>query len=264
MRPWIMRLALVAGLALAWNSAASAQNIFSVGHFDAPMAGWSGSSFYLEIHDHDNEAHFEPDESVLFAGPNTMMLRPGGAQWDFLGVGAGQPLWILPATQQPDMLYLGASSEEVPFGVVTPWNPGDSRLPAGSFQWVQLQVVDVRGPGRFSAYTTDTFGNPTAWVSFSEGGNHIGGGLSSSVFMLAGGHAHFNWAFSPAGGYEVDWRGGAQVGGDLITSDSETFFYTASSTAIPEPTSLALMGMAGFGLAGFGRHWLRVPCRTEG
>lgn len=251
-----MRL-LCASVAVCWfTCTATAQtNIFTQGHFEAPSVGYSGGVFTMEIHDHDNDLHFNPATSLLVAVPESIVNRPAGSQWDFLGVSAGQPLWVLPATELPGMLYLGAAAEEVPANTVTPWSPGDSRIPGGNFPWVRLNVVDVRGPGRFSAYTTDSFGNPVVWVSRSSGGNHVPGGLPSSLFLLEGGHAHFNWAFSAEGDYEVDWRVVSVVGGQPVTSDVETFFYRAA--AVPEPSVLALAGLSSVGVLAAGRRWHR-------
>ena len=254
MHRWMVRAILVVGWIASGNAVATAQT-FTEGHFDAPAAGFGGGNFFLIIHDHGNEIDHDPATSLLVAGPNTIINRPAGAQWDFLGVSAGSQIWVLPSTQLPNMLYLGASAEEVLPGTVTPWNPGDPRLPNGNFSWVRFNVVDVRGPGRFSAYTTDSFGNPVVWVARDSGGNAVTGGLASSLFILEGGPLHFNWAFSAEGDYEVDWQVTALVGGNTVTSDVETFFYRAA--AVPEPSTLALLGLASAGMVLSGQKWRR-------
>ena len=255
MRKWLVYALLGVLVSLCGAASATAQ-VFSDGHFDAPSVGFASGNFFMVVHDHDNELDHDPATSILVASPNAIVNRPSGSQWDFLGVGPGSPLWVLPATQLPGMLYLGASAEEVPSGTVSPWNPGDSRLPSGSFNWVRLNVLAVRGPGRFSAYTTDTFGNPIVWVARDSGGNAVPGGLPSSLFLLEGGHTHFNWAFSAEGDYEVDWQVTAFVGGNPVTSPAETFFYRAA--VVPEPSSLALAGLASAGIAFTGRKlWRR-------
>lgn len=252
----VVRL-LCACVAVCWFTCTvrAQTNIFTQGHFDAPSVGYSGGVFTMEIHDHDNDLDYSPANSLLVAVPESIVNRPAGSQWDFLGVSAGQPLWVLPSTQVPGILYIGAAAEDVPASTVTPWSPGDPRIPGGNFPWVRLNVVAVRGPGRFSVYTTDTFGNPIVWASRSSGGNHVPSGLPSSLFLLEGSHLHFNWAFSAEGEYEVDWQVVSAVGGQPVTSDVETFFYRAA--AVPEPSALALAGLSSVGLLAAGRRWQR-------
>jgi surface-anchored protein len=177
----------------------------------------------LAIHDRDEVVKYAPDEALLFIGPQGRTSRPSGSQWDFLGVGAGQDVWVLPQTQSSDLLFLGGSAQEMTPGTFTPWNPQDARLPGVPVSWIQVSLIAVRGPGHFSLWQTGSFGSPVVWMSTAEGGITA----SDVVYVPEGGHVHFNWGFSTRGFYEVDIQTTAYLGPDQTnpTSSAVTTYY---------------------------------------
>src|SRR5947209_5382053 len=55
---------------------------------------------------------YKPSATLHYVAPQALVPRPGGSQWDFLGVTAGTPLWILPQNQNLNLLYLGTAALE--------------------------------------------------------------------------------------------------------------------------------------------------------
>ncbi len=110
--------------------------------------------------------------------PGVSSSRPAGTQWDFTGVAAGQPLYILPASQTTGLPYLGFSAEEHSFDVI-------------------YSLGTVTG-GNMSAWIQDGFGTPTPlWSSSSPGSTSA----NNSLTIPAGSHAHVFLGFSQPGDF---------------------------------------------------------------
>ena len=103
--------------------------------------------------------------------------RPAGSEWDFTGVNAGEPLYILPATSTAGLPYLGFSAEDHPFDVV-------------------YSLGAVTG-GAISAWTL-TVGTPVPyWSSFNPSLTVA----NNSFTIPAGSHSHVFIGFSQVADY---------------------------------------------------------------
>lgn len=136
------------------------------------------------------ETLVEPERVCVFVPPESYALAEamGGAPDDgafaFLGVPAGQPFWYLPQTPREGLPWLGASTEGVP-GAVYDRNE------------LEIAIVPLAMPvgGNVSAWSTDTFGEPTP--IYSTVTNVL------TFPLLVGAHEHFHWAFTVAGTYTL-------------------------------------------------------------
>lgn len=223
-RGWVGPLGLAAALAIGLNAAA--QTILWEGHTDVGIV-YEGNAWNLHIGRHDDipPVEYAPNEAILgvdiVAAHQTV---PAGAQWSFLG-SPGASVWVLPQNQNPALLFLGLGTEELLDGIFV----GDT---------VTLSLVGVSGPGSFALYQTDVFGNPVVRMNSGDG---ISG--ADSINLLAGGHAHANWAFTAPGTYQVDFSAaGELVGGGGLTS-SGPVTYTFEVASVPEPGSAAVLGL---------------------
>lgn len=197
-------------------------NFLTNEHVDL-AANFSGGTWQLGIQDKDAGLNHDPAGSLQYAGPSARISRPAGAQWNFLGPAAGADVWILPQSQNPNVLYLGASSEQTNPGTFSSYLETDPRV-NNTAAWIKLSLKAVRGPGHVSAYQTDQFGTPTVWMSTADGGITS----ADALFLIPGAHAHFNWAFSARGFYEVDLEASAFLGPNQTNpsvSATRTFYF---------------------------------------
>ena len=104
--------------------------------------------------------------------------RPVGSQWNFTGVAAGQPLYVLPTTPTAGLPYLGFSAEEHPFDV-------------------SYSLGAVTG-GVVSAWGIEGLGTPVPyWSSFSPAATVA----DNTLTVPAGGHTHVFLGFSQIGDF---------------------------------------------------------------
>jgi surface-anchored protein len=204
--------------------AASALTVLDDEHGDIGVSYSGAGGWDLHVHDETNDAEYEPEEALLYVSALTKTVRPGGSQWDFLGVNAGADLWILPTVETTDVLYLGVGGEETDAGIFV-----NDRM--------DLFMRGVRGPGHVSVYTLDGFGTPTVLFSSANGFSN-----ADLLPVFAQGHSHFFWAFTATGLYEVDLEAsGSLVGGGTTSSGIAT--YNFGVEAVPEPTTMAALAL---------------------
>ncbi|MFI5845241.1 choice-of-anchor M domain-containing protein [Catenuloplanes sp. NPDC051500] len=179
--------ALIAAPAQA-TPAATAQAApitLTAGHVDVLDVDYTGGVVTLDLRDGTGSTPVDrnPADVILAVPAAAKTTVPSGTAWSFLGA-AGSPVWVLPQSQNPNLLFAG-------------WDTtGATGAPALTFR-----LTGVSGPGRFSVYTTGSFGTPTRLFD-------SGDGLPDSLAVPVGTHAHANWAFSAAGTYAVTFEAG--------------------------------------------------------
>jgi len=196
------------------------------GHTDIDI-GYDDGTFALGISHGEPEQDFDVNSTYLVALPGALTTVPSDPSFSFLG-SAGSDIWILPQVQNPDLLFLGFGAEDIE---------------SGTFLNNQLTMTleNVSGPGSFSIYLNDGFGNPTQWFT---------GGNGSQETIATGAHTHVNWAFSEPGDYEVTFQGDAQLpDGTPVSTGPVTYMFQVDP--VPEPASLALCGLGGLALLAF-------------
>ena len=220
---------LLASLTLAALAApvgAADKTPLTHGHLDLGLAYENGA---LEPHLHSHEpepdgTEYAPDEAVVIVGLAGLSAVPAAPAFGFLG-NVGEPVWILPAKENPQLPFLGLAAEEIGGGVFE-----DDIL--------ELSLSGLSGPGHFALYTVDGFGTPTVLMNTRDG---ISGADTADI--IAGSHGHANWAFSAAGDYELTFTASGTPTGGTPLGATATF----SFQAVPEPgtAALAVLGAAG-------------------
>lgn len=171
-----------------------------------------------------------PDETVFRLTDAAELTVPDDDAYSFIGARAGAPVWVMPQTQDPDVVWLG-------------WNTQDPQVMRSIDRGVTLSLTGVQGPGDVSVYLqSGTFGAPQVlWTSQKQG--------VQSVFVDVNTHTHANWTFTEPGVYllrlraEADLRDGSHVSDSQLVRvavGSRTSTAAALSTAWsgpPEPTS---------------------------
>lgn len=151
----------------------------------------------------------------IFDDATPPLTRPAGSQWDFLGVAAGEPIYILPSSGVPNTLpYLGLSTE----------NPSIAFLDEITFT-----LAGFSGPAgsTFNLFTSSS-------SIFMTGTNAT---VTGSATLENGDHQHYNWAFSHQGIYELTLS---------FADDTNTYFGsdTFRFAIVPEPSTTALVVLA--------------------
>jgi len=155
----------------------------------------------LVVLDSDTGTRYLAEEAILVAPTAARNEIPPG--FEVFGE-VGAPLWILPQSQDPALLYLGFSAEELPQGIFS------SRF--------AIELVRVDGPGDFFLWQFDTFSNLVMGMNSRDGIT-----TNDVVRPLLGGHEHFNWGFNASGYYEVVMRvtNSRTNGTEVVTHTSE-------------------------------------------
>ena len=210
-----------AGTALAVTTLSDGHiDVFEV-HYDSSV---SPAEFALHIHDHVSEAHFEPADVILQVNESSYFASPAG----LISI-LGSAAYILPATEESDMLYGGVSATG-PIGV----------FQSDRFK-IQMVSAGSANPGNFSMYRFSGAG------ALLVGLQSIGGSVSvNEVTIPIGGHEHWNWGFSAPGTYTFEFQGLGVKSADLSIFETSRELFTFN--VIPEPTcgTFLLIGLVGW------------------
>lgn len=219
-------------------------NYLTTEHVDINV-GYSGSQWSVGPRNSDlvPAIQYANDEAVMYVGSPAQLARPAGTAFDFIGVPAGQPFYLLPQSQDPEVLYLGFAGYGLDNSIdrYNPVTESKGRA-SGSARWSKLTLDEVRhfsadgtpGTGQFSLWQTGTFGQTNVFMSSYNDGvaNPNSSGLDTTdgitsddaIWNLVGGHAHYNFGFSAPGRYEVDVKASAYFGDDNLTTPNTAGF----------------------------------------
>ncbi len=139
----------------------------------------------------------------VFDAATPPLSRPAASAWDFLGVDAGEPVYLLPSGGVPNTVpYLGFSTED----------PSLVALGADDYRFT---LIDMTGPedGVFSLF----LGSANVPM------NTLTGFPAGSILIEAGDHLHYNWGFSHPGTYDLYFEFEALSGSTVITNGSDMF-----------------------------------------
>jgi len=158
-----------------------------------------------------------PTNQVIFVVKEAARLTlPAGTPFG----DAGAPFWILPQSQNPNLLYLGVNSERVPDGVFT--GP------------LTIQLKRFVGPGYFMAWQAVGPGQYNVRIDTRDGID------SNDNFMpLIGAHEHFNWGFSTNGVYCTTFQVSGQRIGEATNIFSEEATFLFQVLPLPSPTNFS-------------------------
>lgn len=250
--PSLLRLALL--LVFVCPALAPAQVLLSSGHVDFVDIEILGPTFpqlAINIHDHDNDITYatsgmpgNTDWARMVVVPAAIFPRPASPAFDPIGVPASTDFWWLKNPQNPATLFGGFSAEEVvPVTQIGSYFESDPRVNATA-RWIKISLVAKQGPGDFSVWT-ESGGTPTFWMATSDGIT-----FTDAAFILAGGHIDYNFGFTAAGEYELDFVATA-FNSSLQPIGSEVT--TLQFSVVPEPALASLGVVVSLGI-GFARR----------
>jgi len=142
-----------------------------------------------------------PDNAVLLLKdqpfqPGNRLVRPEGAEWDFLGSAAHEPFWWIPQNSW-NGLWQGFSF----CGGCATFFEDDPRVNAeGNWRVVALKNKRYigKGAGHYSTWSQGVFGEITVWMKTVDGIDP-----AQDRYWIGGDHAHPATGFSSLGLYEI-------------------------------------------------------------
>jgi surface-anchored protein len=202
--------------AFVWSGAAGADVYhLAEGHADLSILHHQENStniLTLAVHQDGPGRTFASDEVVLVAGGGARFELPPGTPFGE----AGDPLWILPQSAYPGVLYLGLSTEQVT---------------QGAFQGsLRLSLAELDMPGRLQPDPGASF---YVWQAGQLGGLEVfmnsadGITANDTISIPAGAHAHYNWGFNLPGLWHVTFQASGRLTGQStnVTSHPLTFAF---------------------------------------
>lgn len=182
----------------------------------------------IYVNDGDHGVRYRGDEAVMVVGEAAEISLPAGTP---LGP-EGATLWILPASQNGELLYLGLSAEGLAPGIFS--GNLDFRLKA------------VEGPGHFILYQAD-LGGLNLRMDSRDGIDD-----RDRTDLIVGSHEHRNWAFTTNGIYRLTFQAaGRRVGEstNIVGADTTLVFHVLPlppelPDLDPTPAQLAVRRMA--------------------
>lgn len=185
----------------------SSLTVLDRGHTDVFGVAYEAGELHLHVH-HETAGELEPCDTLLVVRGQAATTVPADPAYSFLGE-AGDTVWILPDTNDPELLFAGWGAEELPTGVFT----GDQ---------VRLDITGVFGAGELSLFTVDDFGAPNVLAD-------SGDPAPDALTVTAGGHGHLNWGFTEPGWYRVDVTASGTLTDGSAVADTASYLFRVKS-----------------------------------
>ena len=201
-----------------WSNEASE---ISVGHVDLGPRLIDGQWRGGLRHDAESGAVWrDPNQTVLRVNDAAIMTAPDSADYPFLADVAGKPVYVVPQTQNPNVVWLG-------------WNTQDPAVTATIDRGLTMRVGPVSGPGRAWLFLqSGTFGKPLLLAD--------SGAAPGDVWIDSGTHVHANWAFSAPGTYTATVTFlGTTTAGEAVSASTTLRFAVGDAASASEALAMA-------------------------
>ena len=201
-----------------WSNEASE---IAVGHVDLGPRLIDGQWRAGLRHDAESGAVWrDPNQTVLRVNDAAIMTAPGSADYPFLADVAGKPVYVVPQTQNPSVVWLG-------------WNTQDPAVTATIDRGLTMRVGPVTGPGRAWLFLqSGTFGKPLLLAD--------SGAAPGDVWIDSGTHVHANWAFSAPGTYTATVTFlGTTTAGEAVSASTTLRFAVGDAASASEALAMA-------------------------
>ncbi|WP_433221685.1 choice-of-anchor M domain-containing protein [Dactylosporangium sp. CS-047395] len=182
--------------------------VLESGHVDMGPKFDNGNWRFL-IHDDARKA--DPGASSVWRYPQQTVLHvtdaaklpvPDNPAYAFIGAPPATPVWVVPQTQNPDVVWVG-------------WNTQDPQVMQRIDRGITLSLTGVQGPGTVTVYLhSGNFGTPQIlWDSRKP--------EPQPVWVDVNTHTHANWVFTKPGVYLLQLQAKAQLVDGSTVSDTQ-------------------------------------------
>jgi surface-anchored protein len=154
-----------------------------------------------------------PDRTPIQVLDQAAMTVPADPAYAFVGAAPGEPVWVVPQTQNPAVVWLG-------------WNTQDPGVMAAIDRGVTLSLAAVQGPGTLTVYLqSGSFGEPQ--LLFDSRTTE-----PQSVWVDVNTHTHANWVFTAPGVYLAKLTVAADlIDGSQVTDTQVVRFAVGTATS---------------------------------
>ncbi|GGH50665.1 choice-of-anchor M domain-containing protein [Microbacterium album] len=183
------------------------QVVLDRGHIDFGPTLNTGE-WIIQIHDDTSTPTYWRHLRDVVARVSDAAKRPipDNEQYAFLGQEPGKEVWVIPQTQEPDVIWTG-------------WNTQEPNVLDNLNLGATLRVLGVDGPGDVTVYLqSGNFGDPQPlWSTLQP--------FPQEAWIEVNVHTHANWVFSEPGIYlvEIEFAGELRDGTSVSARDSLRF-----------------------------------------
>jgi putative ABC transporter-associated repeat protein len=155
-----------------------------------------------------------PADTVIHVLDQAKLTVPDDPAYQFVGAAAGEAVWVVPQTQNPDVVWLG-------------WNTQDPEVMERIDRGVTLSLTGAEGPGAVTVYLqSGAFGEPQLlWDS------RVGG--PQPVWVDVNTHTHANWVFTEPGVHLIELTAEADLIDGTHVTDSQVIRFAVGTGADP-------------------------------
>ncbi|MFI4893086.1 MAG: choice-of-anchor M domain-containing protein [Phycisphaerales bacterium JB058] len=186
-----------------------------------------GGTWDLRPYDGDFGGFAIPGNEALLHVDHRSLLTVPASGFEFVGVSGGEQAYVLTQGQNPELLYLGFAG----YGA-TPTNQWDRYNPSsesggrvsGLGRWLKVSLDSVQGPGEFSLWQSGD-SSPTVFMSTASGGVTA----DDAMWIVTGGHLHYNFGFTERGLYRVNLVPSGYLGDDGLSTPNTAGYSQAAS-----------------------------------
>ena len=197
------------------GSSVRGAELIDTGHYDLNVTFTNGVGWVFNWYNFDNEDRIPTKRMDIGLTEAARTFVPATG-FSALGAAPGDPVWIIPQGLTPGIIFLGyrtQDAEQSEFSALfgTPF--------------IGLKVTDVRGSGvdrggYFTAYQT---GVEVPVFQFTSANGFDNTDVVSPIPLTA--HAHYNWAFTRPGEYQVRFEAEGDHKTGVVTNGSDTFTF---------------------------------------
>jgi surface-anchored protein len=146
---------------------------------------------------------------------------PDDPAYAFVGAQVGEPVWVVPQTQNPDVVWVG-------------WNTQDPQVMEAIDRGITLALTGTQGPGVVTTYLqSGSFGEPQ--VLFDS---RIPG--AQPVWVDVNTHTHANWVFTAPGVYLLRLEASAELVDGTTVSDTALMRFAVGGATSPQEALAAV------------------------
>ena len=176
----------------------------------------SGGKWKIQIRDDtgDDPVWRDPENVVFRLGNSSIVPMPDDSTYAFIGEKPGTKLYVIPQTQNQDVVWLGWNTQEG--GVLNELDRG-----------ANLSLDGVSGPGKLHVYLENGNNNPQQlWDSTK--------GYPQNTWIETNAHTHVNWVFSKPGVYHVKLTFSGKLKNGRKVSDTRLLNFAVGENTNPQ------------------------------